>query len=207
MALHTPTHTHLDTQTHTHIKNQPQVLEEGYAFCPSATYTVPPAETAKDFVAAISCYPLAPAPDIFGLHDNADITCEQVCEGLRGHPWLQLDTIKGSRHASPSMRAGVHTLNDSTLNDGNEASLGFPSRGLLVRGLNRLAAGWRWRAIAASPLSHPSRPYAPSPDTHPRPSPIRRCRRCWRCSRAPRAAAAGARRTRYCAQRPASWSG
>ncbi len=31
----------------------------------------------KEYVEHIRGYPLAPAPEIFGLHENADITCDQ----------------------------------------------------------------------------------------------------------------------------------
>ncbi|GBF98747.1 dynein heavy chain axonemal [Raphidocelis subcapitata] len=56
----------------------PQVLEEGYMFSPGGEYLTPPCETLKEFLGVIASYPLAPSPDIFGLHANADITCEQA---------------------------------------------------------------------------------------------------------------------------------
>lgn len=34
-------------------------------------------ETVKDFLEVVSEYPIVPHPDIFGLHENADITCDQ----------------------------------------------------------------------------------------------------------------------------------
>jgi dynein heavy chain, axonemal len=34
-------------------------------------------DTAQDFVDMLRQYPIAPKPEIFGLHDNADITCDQ----------------------------------------------------------------------------------------------------------------------------------
>ncbi|KXZ54227.1 hypothetical protein GPECTOR_5g319 [Gonium pectorale] len=57
----------------------PQVLEPGYAFSPSGVYAVPPAPVAsvRDHLELLRAYPLLPRPEIFGLHDNADITCDQ----------------------------------------------------------------------------------------------------------------------------------
>eukprot|EP00878_Enallax_costatus_P015185 GHUV01015897.1.p1 GENE.GHUV01015897.1~~GHUV01015897.1.p1 ORF type:complete len:755 (+),score=209.16 GHUV01015897.1:720-2984(+) len=54
------------------------VLEEGYAFSPSETYKVPGCETVAQFREVIGSFPLVPSPEIFGLHDNADITCQQA---------------------------------------------------------------------------------------------------------------------------------
>lgn len=35
------------------------------------------APTVKDCLEIIRAYPIQPKPEIFGLHDNADITCDQ----------------------------------------------------------------------------------------------------------------------------------
>jgi dynein heavy chain, axonemal len=35
------------------------------------------ASTVKDLLEVVRQYPAAPQPEIFGLHDNADITCDQ----------------------------------------------------------------------------------------------------------------------------------
>jgi len=61
--------------------------------CCSTRRSVPPPRTPHtpiQFIEVISSYPLAPSPDIFGLHDNADITCEQVrlCVWVAGMRWL-----------------------------------------------------------------------------------------------------------------------
>jgi dynein heavy chain, axonemal len=34
-------------------------------------------ETTKEFLSVIQEFPIVPHPEIFGLHDNADITCDQ----------------------------------------------------------------------------------------------------------------------------------
>jgi dynein heavy chain len=46
-------------------------------FSPSGTYITPECETVREFVDHVRGYPIQPAPEIFGLHKNADITCDQ----------------------------------------------------------------------------------------------------------------------------------
>ena len=53
------------------------VIEEGYKFSPSGVFAINDAVELKDYLAYISQLPIAPAPEIFGLHENADITCYQ----------------------------------------------------------------------------------------------------------------------------------
>lgn len=53
------------------------VLKTYYAFSPSLTYCSVECETVREYLEVISAYPLVPRPEIFGLHDNADITCDQ----------------------------------------------------------------------------------------------------------------------------------
>ena len=36
-----------------------------------------PAETVQEYMDVLKQYPIVPKPEIFGLHDNADITCDQ----------------------------------------------------------------------------------------------------------------------------------
>ncbi|KAG2485619.1 hypothetical protein HYH03_015682 [Edaphochlamys debaryana] len=57
----------------------PDVLEPGYAFSPSGTYAVPPEAVTgvRDYLELLRALPIVPRPEIFGLHDNADITCDQ----------------------------------------------------------------------------------------------------------------------------------
>ena len=52
----------------------PEILEDGYQLSSSGTYTVPdmgPLQAFKDY---ISNLPLVDAPEVFGLHENANIT-------------------------------------------------------------------------------------------------------------------------------------
>jgi dynein heavy chain len=53
----------------------PGVLEEGYAFSPSGKYTSTDLEDLKAYIAHINAYDLNAHPEVFGLHENADITC------------------------------------------------------------------------------------------------------------------------------------
>ncbi|GLI62391.1 hypothetical protein VaNZ11_005010 [Volvox africanus] len=57
----------------------PQVLQPGYAFSPSGTYATPQEAvvSVKDHLELLRAYPIVPKPEIFGLHENADITCDQ----------------------------------------------------------------------------------------------------------------------------------
>ncbi|KAH9586143.1 Dynein heavy chain [Trypanosoma melophagium] len=55
----------------------PKVLHEGYSFSPSGLYrTIEPCDRAY-YLDYLNSWPLNPEPEVFGLHDNADITCAQ----------------------------------------------------------------------------------------------------------------------------------
>ena len=53
------------------------VLGEGYSWSPSGDYVAPDASTVEEFVAHVRALPAVPRPEVFGLHENADITCDQ----------------------------------------------------------------------------------------------------------------------------------
>ncbi|KAJ9504717.1 hypothetical protein QJQ45_010696, partial [Haematococcus lacustris] len=55
----------------------PDVLQEGYRFSPSGTYKTMECATLRESLDIIRAYPIVPKPEIFGLHENADITCDQ----------------------------------------------------------------------------------------------------------------------------------
>jgi dynein heavy chain, axonemal len=55
----------------------PQVLHQAYAFSDSGVYKVPQAETQSAFLDYLRSLPINPSPDVFGLHENADITSAQ----------------------------------------------------------------------------------------------------------------------------------
>ena len=55
----------------------PEVLTDDFTFSPSPTYPSPKAQNVEEFVEFIKSLPLIPQPEIFGLHENADITCDQ----------------------------------------------------------------------------------------------------------------------------------
>eukprot|EP00854_Cymbomonas_tetramitiformis_P002378 gene2378-3106_t len=54
------------------------VIGENFKFSPSGDYICPSCETVADFMAQIKELPATPKPEIFGLHENADITCDQT---------------------------------------------------------------------------------------------------------------------------------
>ena len=72
-----------DTWDRRTIKNQlydfvnADVLREGYAFSPSGHYKTIAAEDKEGYLKMIQELPVNAAPEVFGLHDNADITCAQ----------------------------------------------------------------------------------------------------------------------------------
>eukprot|EP00796_Vickermania_ingenoplastis_P008354 gene8354-5852_t len=55
----------------------PEILEEGYKFSPSGTYATIEVGNRKHYLDYLDTWPLNPLPEVFGLHDNADITCAQ----------------------------------------------------------------------------------------------------------------------------------
>lgn len=59
----------------------PSILDDYYRFSPSGIYFVPPVDNEhphKSFVDYIDNLPVNPAPEIFGMHDNANIACAQA---------------------------------------------------------------------------------------------------------------------------------
>jgi len=52
----------------------PNALNEKYAFSKSGKYYQPVVGTQADYVNYIDSLPLNPEPEVFGLHENADIT-------------------------------------------------------------------------------------------------------------------------------------
>ncbi|CAG9466771.1 unnamed protein product [Pedinophyceae sp. YPF-701] len=55
----------------------PGVVEDSYKFSPSGIYRSIDASTVRSYLEYIKELPINPAPEIFGLHENADITCDQ----------------------------------------------------------------------------------------------------------------------------------
>jgi len=53
------------------------VLSDDYRFSPSGVYASLPASNYASYISAIRALPISPQPEIFGLHENADITCAQ----------------------------------------------------------------------------------------------------------------------------------
>ncbi|KAI5076359.1 hypothetical protein GOP47_0008424 [Adiantum capillus-veneris] len=53
------------------------IVEPKHYFSESGVYCVPEATNVSSFVTYIKDLPLVPKPEIFGLHENADITCDQ----------------------------------------------------------------------------------------------------------------------------------
>ena len=52
------------------------LLMDGYQFSDSGVYKIPEAGNIKEYCSFNKDLPIAPHPEIFGLHENADITCD-----------------------------------------------------------------------------------------------------------------------------------
>ena len=55
----------------------PEVLQDGYKFSTSGTYFSPEPGVQADYLNYIETLPLNPAPEVFGLHENAEIITNQ----------------------------------------------------------------------------------------------------------------------------------
>ncbi len=53
------------------------VLDKKHKFTESGIYSAPEFATVEEYLEFIRTFPLNPAPEAFGLHDNAEITCAQ----------------------------------------------------------------------------------------------------------------------------------
>lgn len=62
----------ITTILRTYIRKE--ALIDNYAFSKSGTYFSPPSGLQADYMNYIESLPLNPAPEVFGLHENADIT-------------------------------------------------------------------------------------------------------------------------------------
>jgi dynein heavy chain len=52
----------------------PEMLKDGYKLSESGIYYSPAVGDINDYMTYIDSFPLNPAPEAFGLHDNAEIT-------------------------------------------------------------------------------------------------------------------------------------
>lgn len=55
----------------------PDIFKSNYKYSSSGTYYIPAVSEHSQFVSYIEGLPLNPAPEVFGLHDNAEITTMQ----------------------------------------------------------------------------------------------------------------------------------
>lgn len=55
----------------------PNILKPGHFFDDAEAYSIPACNTEEEYREHIQNLPLVSSPDIFGLHENADITCDQ----------------------------------------------------------------------------------------------------------------------------------
>nr|XP_054750956.1 dynein axonemal heavy chain 3-like isoform X12 [Lytechinus pictus] len=57
--------------------NDQIIIEEGYSFSESGNYCCPPSGPHESYTDYMKSLPLIPHPEVFGLHENADITKDQ----------------------------------------------------------------------------------------------------------------------------------
>ncbi|KPI89108.1 putative dynein heavy chain [Leptomonas seymouri] len=81
----------------------PDVLREGYAFSSSGLYHTIEPGSRKEYLDYLDSWPLNPQPEIFGLHENADITCAQNTTHSTLSTVLALES-RGGAGASVSSR-------------------------------------------------------------------------------------------------------
>ncbi|KAJ7290925.1 hypothetical protein O6H91_Y290900 [Diphasiastrum complanatum] len=55
----------------------PKILDDSYWFSPSGIYCAPPDCQYQDYIEHIKQFPVTASPEVFGLHENADITKDQ----------------------------------------------------------------------------------------------------------------------------------
>jgi dynein heavy chain len=53
----------------------PQILDDAYRFSPSGTYFAPPSGSLENYRDYVRSLPINEGPEVFGLHDNANISC------------------------------------------------------------------------------------------------------------------------------------
>jgi len=70
----------LDRRTLSNILSiyiSPDVLNEHYSFSESGTYYIPEVDNMQGFLSYIESLPLSDEPEIFGMHENANIACQK----------------------------------------------------------------------------------------------------------------------------------
>jgi dynein heavy chain len=60
----------------------PEILKDSNTFSPSGTYKAPPKGTYDSYITYIKSLPAIQAPEVYGMHDNADISKDLSETGL-----------------------------------------------------------------------------------------------------------------------------
>lgn len=58
---------------------RPETLDDGYVYSPSGIYYAPEYDTLTEYREYIDTLPLIDEPEIFGLHDNANLAFQVKC--------------------------------------------------------------------------------------------------------------------------------
>ena len=94
----------------------PKILDDSYRFSASGTYYSPPLGELEDYIDYIKTLPLKPHPEVFGLHENAEITTAQ--QETR-------DILETILSIQPRASAGVGKSRDEII---QELSIGIQKR-------------------------------------------------------------------------------
>jgi dynein heavy chain, axonemal len=89
----------------------PNILEDTYKFSESGKYFAPPNGDLEDYIDYIKTLPLKPNPEVFGLHENAEITTAQ------NETRSILETILGIQ---PRAAAGIGKTRDDIIQELSE---------------------------------------------------------------------------------------
>ena len=75
----------------------PQIVEDSYKLSPSGIYYAPKHGSYQSYIDYIRSLPLIPEPEVFGVHDNADITKDNqethVVSAYNRDTCVQLSTL------------------------------------------------------------------------------------------------------------------
>jgi dynein heavy chain len=86
----------------------PEVLRDDYSFSPSGDYLSPPDGDYDSYIEYIRNLPINAYPEVYGLHENADITCAQ------NETYATLDTLLSLQ---PRVSGGGGVSRDDVLMD------------------------------------------------------------------------------------------
>ncbi|XP_041458176.1 dynein heavy chain 3, axonemal-like isoform X7 [Lytechinus variegatus] len=91
--------------------NDQIIVEEGYSFSESGNYCCPPSGPHESYTDYMKSLPLMPHPEVFGLHENADITkdqkeTQQLFDGILLTLPRQMSVVQNKKRKSKKKASG-----------------------------------------------------------------------------------------------------